>query len=58
MINGHYASIMRKEHHSKDCGHNDLHGISVVLLKEQELEKEEKEGKDRESTRRHDAKTQ
>lgn len=34
LINVHYAFIMSKKNHLKECGHENLHEISVVLPKE------------------------
>ena len=34
LINGHNIPIMGKMHNSKECGHNNLYGINIIMSKE------------------------
>ena len=35
LINGQNITIMGKMHHSKECGHYNLHGVNIITSKEE-----------------------
>ena len=35
LIHGHNLPIMRKMHHSKECGNYNFHGVNIIIPNEQ-----------------------